>query len=110
MTDACAGPELVNGAGQSLNTETQGKLYALSDARRRKQTSAEKVSAVYNLTVEGAHCYYANGVLVHNCDTVSQGVRYLREMGLLVRAPERLNEIEESRRYKGPPPAPLYPV
>jgi predicted phage terminase large subunit-like protein len=43
-------------------------------------------------------------------DSLSQGVRYLREMGLLVRAPERLNEIEESRRYKGPPPAPLYPV
>lgn len=43
-------------------------------------------------------------------DSLSQGVRYLREMGLLVRAPERLSEIEEGRRYKGAPPAPLYPV
>ena len=23
--------------------------------------------AVYNLSVEGAECYYANNVLVHNC-------------------------------------------
>lgn len=28
---------------------------------------------VYNLTVEGAHEFYANGVLVHNCDAL----RYL---------------------------------
>jgi hypothetical protein len=27
--------------------------------------------SVYNLTIEGAHCYYANGVLVHNCDSLS---------------------------------------
>ena len=26
---------------------------------------------VYNLTVEGAHEYFANGILVHNCDAVS---------------------------------------
>jgi hypothetical protein len=23
------------------------------------------------LTIEGAHCYYANGILVHNCDALS---------------------------------------
>jgi hypothetical protein len=28
---------------------------------------------VYNLTVDGAHEFYANGVLVHNCDAL----RYL---------------------------------
>jgi hypothetical protein len=27
--------------------------------------------SVYNLTIEGAHCYYANGILVHNCDALS---------------------------------------
>ena len=26
---------------------------------------------MYNLTVEGEHEYYANGVLVHNCDALS---------------------------------------
>ena len=25
-------------------------------------------ACVYNITVEEAHCYYANGVLVSNCD------------------------------------------
>lgn len=27
--------------------------------------------AVYNLTVEGEHCYYANGILTHNCDMIA---------------------------------------
>ena len=36
---------------------------------------------VYNLTVEGAHCYYANGVLVHNCDTVSMALMRFRKGG-----------------------------
>ena len=26
---------------------------------------------VYNLTISDAHCYYANGILVHNCDALS---------------------------------------
>jgi len=42
-------------------------------------------------------------------DTVSQGLRKLRDMGLLVRAPERLAEIEDAKRYARPP-APLYPA
>jgi len=32
---------------------------------------------VYNLTVEDAHCYYANGVLVSNCDALIYGLRQL---------------------------------
>ena len=36
-------------------------------------TDAGHASAVYNLTVEGAHEYYANGILVSNCDAI----RYL---------------------------------
>jgi hypothetical protein len=27
--------------------------------------------AVFNLTVEDAHVYYANGVLTHNCDSLA---------------------------------------
>ena len=30
---------------------------------------------VYNLTVEGAHTYYANGVLTHNCDSLAWAVQ-----------------------------------
>jgi len=41
------------------------------------QTSAEKdieenYQKVYNLTVADAHCYFANGILVHNCDCLSR--------------------------------------
>lgn len=31
---------------------------------------AAGVSPVYNLAVEGAHEFFANGVLVHNCDAL----------------------------------------
>lgn len=43
-------------------------------------------------------------------DTVSQALRHLRETGLLVRAPERIAEIDAGRRHVGKAPAPLYPV
>jgi RNA polymerase sigma-B factor len=32
---------------------------------------------VYNLEVEEAHTYYANGILVHNCDSTSQAINWL---------------------------------
>ena len=38
---------------------------------------------VFDLTVEDEHCYYANGILVHNCDALSQALRYLRDAGFL---------------------------
>ena len=43
-------------------------------------------------------------------DTVSQALRHLRETGLLVRAPERMAEIDAGRRHVGAEPAPLYPI
>ena len=43
-------------------------------------------------------------------DCVSSSMRHLRELGMLVRAPERLYEIEESKRFTGIGPVPLYPV
>lgn len=44
------------------------------------------------------------------CDTVSQALRHLRDIGLLQRPPERMAEIEASKVYTGRPPAPLYPA
>lgn len=64
---------------------------------------------VFNLTVDGAHCYYANGVLVHNCDTVSMALRYLRTLGLLARPPELQAAIEGSIRHISKARRPLYP-
>ena len=42
-------------------------------------------------------------------DTCSQALRHLRDLGMLQRAAERLNEIEESKIWHGSAPQPLYP-
>lgn len=44
--------------------------------------SAGKES-VYNLSVEGAECYFANGVLVHNCDTTIMALMRFRNGGFI---------------------------
>jgi len=43
-------------------------------------------------------------------DTVSMALRFMRERNLLVRAPERMAEIDAGRRHVGSRPAPLYPI
>lgn len=43
-------------------------------------------------------------------DTVSQALRHLRDLGILVRSPERIAQIEESKQYTGRTDAPLYPA
>lgn len=42
-------------------------------------TRNDEREAVYNLTVEGEHEFYANGILVHNCDAMRYITRYLDE-------------------------------
>ena len=42
-------------------------------------------------------------------DTVSQALRHLRDLGLLTRAPERIEELESMKVYPGGKPQPLYP-
>ena len=37
----------------------------------------DSVEDVYNLHVEGANEYFANGVLVHNCDAMSMSLQFL---------------------------------
>jgi predicted phage terminase large subunit-like protein len=75
----------------------------------RQQSTGPEKQFVFNLTVEGAHCYYANGVLVHNCDATSQAIRHLRDTGLLIRADERLAELADSMDYANiRTPKPLY--
>jgi predicted phage terminase large subunit-like protein len=43
-------------------------------------------------------------------DTVSMGLKHLRDVGMLTRAPERMAEIEDSRVFHGNHNAPLYNV
>lgn len=41
-------------------------------------------------------------------DTVSMGVKHLRDIGMLTRSAERLQQVEGAKTYRGPPPPPLY--
>jgi predicted phage terminase large subunit-like protein len=43
-------------------------------------------------------------------DTVSMALRHLRELGMLVRGPERLAELESMKTYPGKQADPLYPA
>lgn len=43
-------------------------------------------------------------------DTVSQALRHLRDLGLIVRPAERMQELNESLSFVGSSPAPLYPA
>jgi len=43
-------------------------------------------------------------------DTVSQALRHMRDLGLMIRGPERIAEIEQMKQYTGCPPQPLYPA
>ena len=51
----------------------------------RQVRNTHTMKEVYDITVENEHCYYANGLLVHNC---TQGLRYLRDAGFLDIDPE----------------------
>lgn len=43
-------------------------------------------------------------------DTVSMGVKHLRDIGLLTRSDEKLRMLEDAKRFTGAPPPPLYSV
>jgi predicted phage terminase large subunit-like protein len=57
---------------------------------------------VYNLTVEGNPVFFANGVLVHNCDALTLALRRARTGGLLRLATDPAdNEYSFNLRRKG---------
>ena len=70
---------LARSAVQNLNpSRLQGFIIALVSVRQRSGgvniqtiTRLKARHPVYNLTVVDANCYYANGILVHNCDALS---------------------------------------
>jgi formylmethanofuran dehydrogenase subunit D len=109
----------VFGAGIDLNINYQLESSALRDVVSN-QVSSNAVKAdifihdlrpVFNLSVEEAKCYYANGVLVHNCDAVSMGLRYLRDQGFALRRDESSLAREDDMRYVSPSAnLPLYPT
>ena len=46
---------------------------------------------VYNFEVADVHCYFANGVLVHNCDAMTLGLMRIRKGGLLRLAGDKVD-------------------
>ena len=118
IADQSLGLAYAIGAGHHTNIEMPQNVAVAKAAPKIDQIIWEEgghrptdISCpVYNLTVDEAHCYYANGILVHNCDTVAYALRYLRESGLLQRAPERMAELEEGMRFKGRAAPALYNV
>jgi hypothetical protein len=61
-------------------------------------TRTGAIETVYNLTVEGASCFYAEGILVHNCDVLSSAVAYLRDRDMLHATPdEKYLDLEEKK-------------
>jgi hypothetical protein len=57
----------------SASTDTSAPRRALSSARHVVGSSPAGTGTVYNLTVQDCHEYYANGVLVSNCDALRYG-------------------------------------
>jgi hypothetical protein len=57
---------------------------------------------VYNLSVAGAHCFYANDVLVHNCDCLIMSLMRFRQGGF-IRLPS--DDTEEDNFLYRPPAA-----
>jgi predicted phage terminase large subunit-like protein len=86
---------------QSSRRQLAGLHYAEMRAPVAAVIERSENVMVYNLSVDGARCYYANNILVHNCDTVSMGLKHLRDMGMLTRAPERMAEIEGAKTFHG---------
>lgn len=63
-----------------LSSARTGKE-ALSRVAENVEPSGESGTRqpVFNLTIEDAHCFYANGLLVHNCDAMSQALTDLNK-------------------------------
>jgi len=93
-------PSAVFGAAKKLFAKAPDVCFAGPDAKPPNQssvlvsrvTNTRTMRHVFDLTVEGEHCYYANGMLVHNC---SQALRYLRDAGWLEIDPPPDNDWDE---------------
>jgi predicted phage terminase large subunit-like protein len=66
--NACSVRQNLNAKNLPVNTRSVDFAQDLAPAEKQK-------SVVYNLTIEGHGVYYANGILVSNCDTATDAVR-----------------------------------
>lgn len=65
---------LLPGAPSSRSEEREVLAWHRVEGLSRVEPGSSEGTAVYNLEVEGAHTYFANDVLVHNCQSQSPSV------------------------------------
>ncbi len=68
------------------------------------KTGESTILPVYNIEVEEAHCYYANGILVHNCDVLTMSLLFVRQKFWLGIEPDDETDYfddETVKRYYG---------
>ena len=99
------------GGGSAMMTELDktARLYSVQHLFAEEMIySPDRAWADMVITQVGQFPKGRNDDLV---DTVSMGLRHLREIGLLTRSVERMAHVEESMRFKGNKPLqPLYSV
>ena len=87
------------GAARLLTEKASGVFFVRAPAKTPNLNSdlvsrvrnTHTTRHVFDLTVEEEHCYFANGILVHNC---TQALRFLRDAGWLEIDPPR-EELDE---------------
>jgi predicted phage terminase large subunit-like protein len=87
----------VRSAVRSFYRLLAGPNFAATRAQVDSINVGEEKKPVYNLTVADTHCYYANGVLVHNCDTTIMALMRFRQGGF-IRLPT--DELDEELPYR----------
>ena len=75
--------ELARNAARIFRHLRVGLLSAVRRVRVESLVESGEKKPVYNLTVADAHCFYANGVLVHNCDSMTLALMRFRQGGLI---------------------------
>lgn len=64
---------IASSAGKNFPRHTQREPSSATPIAELRRYAPDSETLVYDLTVEKHHCYFANGVLVSNCD----GFRYI---------------------------------
>jgi len=84
----------VKNAGRALRLLLAKLPYAGMRARPDDIRESGERKPVYNLTVADAHSYYANGVLVHNCDSTVMALMRFRQGGFIALPTDEVYEPE----------------
>jgi predicted phage terminase large subunit-like protein len=91
-------PQIVSNVVKRYTQSIVSKDFAMEHVAVLLVEQKENLKKVYNITVEDSHTYFANGILVHNCDTVSMSMMRFRQGGFISTALDREDEAPDYRR------------